>query len=93
MCNCFIKLICYIYHQINGYATKLVNPQKDNSSEGSVVSGFQALLDILISLINNDSDGRIIISKQKLSCPGQSKEGYIKFVMLSGEKIFSKVYI
>ena len=60
-------------------------------AEGSLISGFQALVDILVSLINNDSDGRIIVSKQKSSCLGQIEEGYIKFVMLSGEKIFHEV--
>jgi len=59
--------------------------------EGTIVSGFQALLDILISLINNDSEGRIIVSRQKVPCSGQLEEGHIKFIMLSGERIFSEV--
>lgn len=62
-----------------------------HTAEGSVVSSFQALVDILISLINNDNAGRIIVSRQKHPCLGHSEEDHIKFVMLSGEKIFSEV--
>lgn len=62
----------------------------EHFEEGSIQSAFQALADMLLSLINNDSDGRIIISRSR---PTSFKKqgGYIKYVMLSGEKIFSEV--
>ncbi|KAG1335098.1 hypothetical protein COCNU_03G012170 [Cocos nucifera] len=83
--------------QVTGYGTKFASSQsgslqsdcQGHGAEGSVISGFQALVDIFLSLINNDSDGRIIVSRQKLS--GQTEEGYLKFVMLCGEKIFSEI--
>lgn len=56
----------------------------------NALSGFQALVDIFISLTNNDGDGRIIISRRRDMCSGK-QEGYIKYVMLAGEKIFSEV--
>ncbi|ONK80248.1 uncharacterized protein A4U43_C01F15530 [Asparagus officinalis] len=88
-----------IIHKISGYSMKLVCSEtsimhvesQTHIAQGSVVSGFQALLDILISLINNDSEGRIIVSRQKFPHSGQSEEGHIKFVMLSGERIFSEI--
>lgn len=59
------------------------------SEEESAVSGFRALAGILSSLTNNDTDGRIIVSRPKQTCSGL--EGHIKYVMLNGEKIFSEV--
>lgn len=84
--------------QVSGYGTKLAGLQRDsihsdsrgNDTEGSILSGFQALADIIISLVNNDRDGRILLSGLKLA--DQREEKYIKFVMLSGERIFSEVY-
>ncbi|KAK6124986.1 hypothetical protein DH2020_041260 [Rehmannia glutinosa] len=60
------------------------------SEEESAISGFRALADILSSLINKDSDGKIIVSKPMQTCNGLER-GYIKYVMLTGEKIFSEV--
>ncbi|KAJ0962912.1 hypothetical protein J5N97_028034 [Dioscorea zingiberensis] len=88
-----------ISHKVSGYGLKLISSEgltkHDNDqnldAEGSLITGFQALVDILVSLINNDSDGRIIISRQKPSCKGLVGEGYLKFVMLSGEKIFHEI--
>lgn len=45
---------------------------------------------MLSSLTNNDSDGKIIVSRPKQTCDGL-EVGYIKYVMLTGEKIFSEV--
>lgn len=45
---------------------------------------------MLFSLINNNSDGKIIVSRPMQACNGQ-EGGYIKYVMLTGEKIFSEV--
>ncbi|XP_073110576.1 uncharacterized protein [Elaeis guineensis] len=86
-----------IIHKVTGYGTKFASSEsgslhsdcQGHGAEGSVISGFQALVDIFLSLINNDSDGRIIVSRQKLS--GQTEEGCLKFVMLCGEKIFSEI--
>uniref|UniRef100_A0A803NAD5 Helicase ATP-binding domain-containing protein n=1 Tax=Chenopodium quinoa TaxID=63459 RepID=A0A803NAD5_CHEQI len=57
---------------------------------GSTLSGFRALLDMLLSLTNKNVDGRIIVSK--LRSKGLSEQdGFIKYVMLTGEKIFSEI--
>lgn len=64
-----------------------------NSLEGSSLSGFQALVDILLSLTNSDSDGRMIVSRCTSTCSRQQEEGYLKYVMLAGEKIFSEVFL
>lgn len=45
---------------------------------------------MLFSLINNNSDGKIIVSRPLQTCNGQ-EGGYIKYVMLTGEKTFSEV--
>jgi chromosome transmission fidelity protein 1 len=46
----------------------------------------------LLSLVNKDSDGRIIISRySSTSLRKQGQGGYIKYVMLSAEKVFSEV--
>ncbi|KAK4428096.1 ATP-dependent DNA helicase DDX11 [Sesamum alatum] len=97
-----VKLLQYmtesnIIHKVSGYGDKVAISQKvvavgDDevvSEEESAVSGFRALADILSSLTNNDTDGRIIVSRAKQTCSGL--EGHIKYVMLNGEKIFSEV--
>ncbi|KAL4193954.1 hypothetical protein AMTRI_Chr05g56790 [Amborella trichopoda] len=82
-----------ITHKVSGYGAKLNilangSPQSsaiDDRSvgvEGSIVSAFQAFVDFMFALTNDDTDGRIIVSK---------KEGSLKFVMLAGEKIFSEI--
>lgn len=65
----------------------------ESYEEGSILSGFRALADMLISLTNNDGDGRIIISKARPICSEQEGKqgGFLKYVMLTGEKIFSEV--
>ena len=63
---------------------------REFSEEESTLSGFRALSDMLQSLTNNNGDGRIIVSRSQSTCSGQ-KGGYIKYVMLTGEKIFSEV--
>ncbi|XP_017699231.3 ATP-dependent DNA helicase DDX11 [Phoenix dactylifera] len=86
-----------IIHKVTGYGAKFASSRigslhsdhQGHGAEGSVISGFQALVGIFLSLINNDSDGRMIVSRQKLS--GKTEEGYLKFVMLCGEKIFSEI--
>ncbi|RAL44089.1 hypothetical protein DM860_015010 [Cuscuta australis] len=97
-----VKLVYYIQdsniiHKVCGYGDKLaaekVLASKDSdksSEEGSSLSGFRALLDMLLSLTNKDSDGRVIVSRARPSSEGQ-KGGCLKYVMLSGEKIFSEV--
>lgn len=62
----------------------------ESSEEGSILSGFRALVDMLFSLTNNDGAGRIIISRVKPALSGQ-QGGYLKYVMLTGQKIFSEV--
>jgi len=47
---------------------------------------------MLLSLTNKNVDGRIIISRIRSSGSGE-QEGFIKYVMLTGEKIFSEVCI
>ncbi|TVT97376.1 hypothetical protein EJB05_57375, partial [Eragrostis curvula] len=83
--------------QVSGYNNKLSGTEGGvdqfdlqlEHDERSSVACFQALADFLRSLLNCNEDGRIIVVKQKLS--GQPEEGYLKFVMLSAEKIFSEV--
>ncbi|XP_028109836.1 ATP-dependent DNA helicase DDX11 [Camellia sinensis] len=96
-----VKLVRYIkesniIHKVSGYGDKaanLCNSSKltdgDESNEGSSLSGFQALVDMLFSLTNNHGDGKIIISTRP-ACSGQ-EGGYLKYVMLTGEKIFSEI--
>lgn len=83
--------------QVSGYGEKQATLEKisspesgEHGEEGSCQSAFQALADILLSLTNKDSDGRIIISRSRPTSL-RKQGGYIKYVMLSGEKIFSEV--
>ncbi|XP_021736848.1 ATP-dependent DNA helicase DDX11-like [Chenopodium quinoa] len=97
----FVKLINYvkesnIIHKVSGYGDKVTCLEKqipgDSISKegGSTLSGFRALLDMLLSLTNKNVDGRIIVSK--LRSKGLSEQdGFIKYVMLTGEKIFSEI--
>ncbi|KZV26091.1 hypothetical protein F511_06017, partial [Dorcoceras hygrometricum] len=95
-----VKLFQYIkesniIYKVSGYGDKISLFEKgakvtdgETISVESAVSGFRALADILLSLTNNDSDGKVIISRQRQTCNGG---GYIKYVMLTGEGIFSQV--
>ncbi|KAK7294199.1 hypothetical protein RJT34_17085 [Clitoria ternatea] len=98
-----VKLLKYIkesniMHKVSSYGEKLATLEKistvdnirEHGEEGSCLSAFQALADILLSLTNNDDVGRIIISRSK-STSLKKQSGYIKYVMLSGERIFSKI--
>lgn len=84
--------------QVCGYGHKLalseeVSALKNDdkvSHDESALSGFRALVNILLSLTNRDGDGRIIISRTRPKCPKQ-QGGYLKYVMLTGERIFSEV--
>ena len=77
---------------MSGYGAKSSSLQRhlqpsenENSDhEGSIISSFQALSDLLHSLTYCNDDGRMIISRRP-------EEVYLKFVMLSGDKIFSEV--
>lgn len=85
--------------QVSGYGDTLnssffkstVSNCKEATDEESAITGFRALVNMLHSLTNNDGDGRMIVSKGKIGCSGQA--GYIKYVMLTGQKIFSEVCI
>ena len=67
-----------------------LNGTGDCGADGSILSSFRALADMLLSLTNKDGDGRIIISRTRATCSGKLG-GYIKYVMLTGERIFSEV--
>ncbi|KAK1434113.1 hypothetical protein QVD17_11031 [Tagetes erecta] len=87
-----VKLLQYIkdsnmIHKVSGYGDKIISLQNDNTS---IVSAFRALAGLLLSLTNHDSDGRIIISRKKPKDSGQ-QGGYLKYVMLTGEKIFHEI--
>ncbi|KAL2493098.1 RAD3-like DNA-binding helicase protein [Abeliophyllum distichum] len=97
-----VKLLQYmketnLIHKVSGYGDKVAVSQKGSTvedgeamnKEESAVSCFQALADMLFSLTNNDGDGRVLISRPRQTCHGQ--EGHIKYVMLTGEKIFSEI--
>ncbi|KAL8043182.1 hypothetical protein ABFX02_09G102100 [Erythranthe guttata] len=95
-----VKLLQYmkesnIIHKVSGYGEKaatsrIVGEGKAISEGESAISGFRALTDMLSSLINNDSDGKIIVSTPTQTSNGL-EGGYIKYVMLTGEKMFSEV--
>ncbi|KAG8643522.1 hypothetical protein MANES_11G044500v8 [Manihot esculenta] len=98
-----VKLLQYIkesnfIHKVSNYGEKVTSLQKDpvlNGSgacgeERSSLSSFRALVDMLVSLTNTDGDGRIIISKSRSACSGR-QGGFLKYVMLTGEKIFSEI--
>lgn len=84
--------------QVSGYGEKVaslqgglaLNRNGEFGEEGSTLSSFRALVDMLMSLTNNNGDGRIIISKMRSTCSGL-QGGFLKYVMLTGEKIFSEV--
>ncbi|KAK1312301.1 DNA repair helicase UVH6 [Acorus calamus] len=89
-----------IIYKVSGYGTKMASLQSGtevgdigtpNGVEGSIVSGFQALVGILLSLTYDDTDGRIIVSKQSYTSLGHQDDAYLKFVMLAGERIFSEI--
>ncbi|GMI78028.1 hypothetical protein like AT1G79890 [Hibiscus trionum] len=97
-----IKLLQYIkesniMHKVSGYGDKTTTLQKgsvvkengESCDCGSILSGFQVLATMLLSLTNNDGDGRIIISRKRPTSSGQG--AYLKYVMLTGEKIFSQI--
>ncbi|GAB2293540.1 hypothetical protein Dimus_027747 [Dionaea muscipula] len=96
----FVKLIQYIkesnvIHKVSGYGDKVALLQKHTNlacetNEGSTLSGFHSLVDLLLSLTNKNTDGRIIISKTR-STSSRQHDGSIKYVMLTGEKIFSEI--
>ncbi|XP_031252752.1 ATP-dependent DNA helicase DDX11 [Pistacia vera] len=98
-----VKLLQYVKEsniilKVSGYGDKASNSEKGSAvkdsgesfEEGSILSGFRALADMLLSLTNNDGDGRVIISRRQRTCFGQ-QGGFLKYVMLTGEKIFSEV--
>lgn len=84
--------------QISGYGDALnssvsesiVSKCKEATDDESAINGFRALYSMLHSLTNNDGDGRMIVTKAKSGCSEQG--GSIKYVMLTGQKIFSEVY-
>ncbi|KAI3974022.1 hypothetical protein MKX01_030598 [Papaver californicum] len=87
-----------IIHKVSGYGAKRVSLERGadivdgsvNVVEGSTLSGFQAFVSILQSLTNSDGDGRIISRRRHLNSV-RKEDGYLKYVMLSGEKIFSEI--
>ncbi|XP_060167253.1 uncharacterized protein LOC132598418 isoform X1 [Lycium barbarum] len=97
------KLLRYIeesdiIHKVCGYGHKLALSEEDSalknddqsSHDESALSGFQALVNMLLSLTNKDGDGRIIVSRARPKFSTQ-QGGYLKYVMLTGEKIFSEI--
>ncbi|XP_065868861.1 uncharacterized protein [Euphorbia lathyris] len=98
-----VKLLQYIresniIHKISGYGEKVASLQKSMVLNGSQecgedwssLSSFRALVDMLLSLTNTNGDGRIIISKSRSTGSGR-QGGFLKYVMLTGEKIFSEI--
>lgn len=83
--------IIFCLSQVSSYGDKIVmNSAGGSNEEGSTLSAFRALAAMLSSLTNSDGDGRIIISRARLTSSGE-QGGYLKYVMLTGEKIFSEV--
>ncbi|XP_050231803.1 uncharacterized protein LOC126680681 isoform X2 [Mercurialis annua] len=87
-----------IVHKVSGYGEKMatlhtelvVNDSGELDEERSALSSFRSLLGMLVSLENNDGDGRIIISKSRVTSSGK-QGGFLKYVMLTGEKMFSEI--
>uniref|UniRef100_A0A803ME36 Helicase ATP-binding domain-containing protein n=1 Tax=Chenopodium quinoa TaxID=63459 RepID=A0A803ME36_CHEQI len=84
--------------QVSGYGDKVTCLEKQipggsiSKEGGSTLSGFRALLDMLLSLTNKNVDGRIIVSK--LRSKGLSEQdGFIKYVMLTDCKSSSCSYL
>ncbi|XP_031744973.1 ATP-dependent DNA helicase DDX11 isoform X2 [Cucumis sativus] len=99
----FVKLLQYIkesniMHKVSGYGERTIKPRNDLGikpsgecyEKESTLSSFRALADMLLSLINFDGDGKMIISKNRPTGLGE-RGGCIKFVKLRGDKIFSEV--
>ncbi|KAG2301694.1 hypothetical protein Bca52824_030345 [Brassica carinata] len=92
-----VKLLAYIkqsniIHKVSGYGERVAMLQKDPAApeEMSKLTSFRAFSDMLVALTHNNGDGRIIVSKMSSSTSGQ-QGGYIKYVMLTGAKLFSEV--
>uniref|UniRef100_A0A1J3GME6 Putative ATP-dependent RNA helicase DDX11-like protein 8 n=1 Tax=Noccaea caerulescens TaxID=107243 RepID=A0A1J3GME6_NOCCA len=92
-----VKLLAYIkesniIHKVCGYGDRVAMLQKDPVSheETSKLTSFRAFSDMLVALTHNNGDGRMIISKMSSSTADQ-QGGYIKYVMLTGAKLFSEV--
>ncbi|EOA34339.1 hypothetical protein CARUB_v10021859mg [Capsella rubella] len=92
-----VKLLAYIkesniIHKVSGYGERVAMLQKDPVAheQTSKLTSFRAFSDMLVALTNNNGDGRIIISRTSSSTSGQ-QGGYIKYVMLTGAKLFSEV--
>ncbi|KAJ0238004.1 hypothetical protein HA466_0245130 [Hirschfeldia incana] len=92
-----VKLLAYIkqsniIHKVSGYGERVAMLQKDPAAheETSKLTSFRAFSDILVALTHNNGDGRIIVSKMSSSTSGK-QGGYIKYVMLTGSKLFSEV--
>lgn len=81
-----------LYVQVCGYGDRVAMLQKDPVSheETSKLTSFRAFSDMLVALTHNNGDGRMIISKMSSSTSDQ-QGGYIKYVMLTGAKLFSEV--
>lgn len=83
--------------QVSGYGAVIAAMQNGSrlsdvgfhEDEGSVLHSFQSLVDFLFALTNSDNDGRVLISK-RVSLE-QREERSLKYVMLSGEKLFQEV--
>ncbi|KAF8117026.1 hypothetical protein N665_0012s0041 [Sinapis alba] len=89
-----VKLLAYIkqsniIHKVSGYGERVAMLQNDPAphEEMSKLTSFRAFSDMLVALTHNNGDGRIIVSK---STSGQ-QGGYIKYVMLTGAKLFAEV--
>ncbi|KAF4391808.1 hypothetical protein F8388_017403 [Cannabis sativa] len=86
-----------IMHKVSAYGDRVSSLQNSLApkgtvgycDDGSTLSSFRALADMLLSLTNKDGDGRIIVSRERPACSQQG--GYLKYVMLTGEKIFSEI--
>ncbi|KAK1360168.1 DNA helicase [Heracleum sosnowskyi] len=97
-----VKLLEYIkesniIHKVSGYGDKAssqkgsaVKGDGETVEQGSTLSCFRAFVGMLVALTNNNGDGRMIISRTRSTCSGK-QVGYLKYVMLTGEKIFSEI--
>ncbi|KAI5073385.1 hypothetical protein GOP47_0011398 [Adiantum capillus-veneris] len=93
-----------IVHKVSSYAeqsssfdnrVQSVNqePEKAAPTIAGTITSFHALAELILALMNADSDGRVLIVPSSCSFgnDGEQRVGHIKFVMLNAARAFMEV--
>eukprot|EP01018_Ginkgo_biloba_P001594 Gb_07340 [translate_table: standard] len=91
-----------IIHKVSSYGEKWILLESGSwqgecgagemvGARSSALSGFHVLADLLLALTNADRDGRIIVARRTTANLDEYEEGYLKFVMLDAETLFSEI--